>query len=74
MNYLNLYGFCLSFILCCTPGFAQHIVPLKEPDHSKPTLFSNLPDKISVDIKEVKNFFSNTSAKGTEKLLYHLYE
>ncbi len=66
MNYLNLYGFCLSFILCCTKKFAQDRVSLKEPDHNKPPLFSNFPDKIAVDILELKNFISNTAAKGKE--------
>ena len=66
MNYLNLYGFCLSFILCCTINFAQDRVSLKEPDPNKPTLFANLPDKISVDIHQLKNFFSNTAVKGKE--------
>ncbi len=66
MNYLKLYGFCLSFIFCCTISFAQDRVVLKELDHNKPTLFSNFPDKIPVDINELKNFFGNTAAKGKE--------
>ena len=66
MNYLNLYGFGLSFIFYCTISFAQDRVVLQEPDHNKPSLFSNFPDKIAVDIHELKNFFSNTAAKGKD--------
>jgi len=66
MNYLKLYGFSLSFIFCCTISFAQDRVVLKEPDHNKPSLFTSFPDKIPVDINELKNLFSNTAAKGKE--------
>jgi len=66
MNYLNLYGFSLSFIFCCTISFAQDRVVLKEPDNNKPILFSNLPDKIAVDTNELKNLFCYTAAKGKE--------
>ena len=66
MNYLKLYGFSLSFIFCCTPGFAQDRVFLKEPDHNKPTLFTNFPDNIPVDSNELKSLFSNTADKGNE--------
>ena len=66
MNYLNLYGFCLTFILCCTISFAQDTVLRREPDHNKPYLFSNFPDKIPVDIYELKNLFSNTSSNEKE--------
>jgi hypothetical protein len=66
MNYLNLYGFGLSFIFCCTISFAQDRVVLKEPDYNKPILFSNLPDKIPVETNELKNLFSKTAAKGNE--------
>ncbi len=66
MNYLNLYGFCLSFILCCSKSVAQDRIVHKEHDQYKPSLFSNLPDKIPVDIHELKNLFSYTAAKGKE--------
>src|SRR3990170_3689126 len=66
MNYLKLYGFSLSFIFCCTISFAQDRVILRESDHHKPTLFTSLPDKIPVDISELKGLFSNTAAKGKE--------
>ncbi len=65
MNYLKLYGFSLSIIFC-TISFAQDRVVLREPDLKKPTLFTNLPDQIPVDISELKNLFSNTAAKGKE--------
>lgn len=66
MNYLKLYGFSLSFFFCCAISFAQDRVVLKEPDHSKPTLFKSFPDKIPVEINELTNLFSNTAAKGKE--------
>ncbi|MGZ5218424.1 MAG: hypothetical protein ACXWV6_13095 [Chitinophagaceae bacterium] len=66
MKYLKPYGFSLSFIFCCAISFAQDRVVLKEPDHNKPTLFSSFPDKIPVEINELKNLFSNTAAKGKE--------
>ena len=65
MNYLKLYGFSLSIIFC-TISFAQNRVVLREPDLKKPTLFTTLPDKIPVDISELKSLFSNTAAKGKE--------
>lgn len=65
MNYLKLYGFSLSIIFC-TISFAQDRVVLREPDLKKPTLFTTLPDKIPVDISELKSLFSNTAAKGKE--------
>ena len=72
MNYLNLYGFGLSFIFCCTISFAQDRVVLKEQDQNKPALFSNFPDKIPVDSNELKNLFSNTAAKGKEIYIHFI--
>ena len=66
MKYLKLYSFSLSFLFCCATSFAQDRVVLKEPDQNKPTLFANFPDKIPVEINELKNLFSNTAAKGME--------
>lgn len=66
MKYLKPYGFSLSLIFCCAISFAQDRVVLKEPDHNKPTLFSSFPDKIPVEINELKNLFSHTAAKGKE--------
>jgi len=66
MNYLKLYGLSLSFIFFCTISFTQDRVVLREPDQKKPTLFTSLPDKISVDISELKSLFVNTAVKGKE--------
>lgn len=66
MNYLKLYGVSLSFIFCCTISFAQDRVVLRESDHNKPSLFTNFPDKIPVDLSELKNLFGNTAARGKE--------
>jgi hypothetical protein len=65
MNYLKLSGLGLLLIIGCLPGFAQDEVIIHEPDYNKPSLFAGFPDKIPVDINELKSFFSHEAAKGT---------
>jgi hypothetical protein len=65
MKYLKLYGFSLSFIFFFTTSFAQDRVQLNEPDHSKPSLFKDLPDKIPVEVSELNSLLSHTASKGT---------
>lgn len=65
MNYPKLYSFGLLMIFCCTLCQAQDDkVQLHEPDLNKPALFNDLPDKIAVDINELKNLLSPVAAKG----------
>ena len=66
MNYLKLSGLGLLFIIGCRTGFAQNKATINEPDYNKPALFADLPDKIPVDIDELKSLFSNDAAKGTD--------
>ena len=69
MNYLKLSGPGLLFLICCATGFAQQKVTANEPDFKKPALFANFPDKIPVDINELKNLFSNDAARGNDAVL-----
>lgn len=65
MNYPKLYSFGLLLICCCTLSQAQEDrVQLHEPDHNKPALFKDLPEKIPVDINEMKDLFSPVASKG----------
>ena len=66
MNYLKISGPGLLFLLYCAAGFAQEKTTINEPDYNKPALFANFPDKIPVDINELKSLFSNTAAKGKD--------
>ena len=50
MKYLLLPGLCLLFCFTCASTSAQNKIPVNEPDQNKPKLFTNLPDKIPVDI------------------------
>ena len=67
MNYPKLYSFGLLLILCCTLCQAQEDkVQLREPDTNKPALFAELPDRIPIDITELKNLVSPVAAKGDQ--------
>ena len=68
MKYPKLYGFGLSFLFCCTISFAQDRVVLREPDHNKPALFSQLSDKLPVNVTELETMFFQTSGRGTIEL------
>ena len=65
MKYLNNSGLSLLFLLFNTAAFAQSKVPIPDSDQIKPSLFASFPDKIAVDINELKTVFSNLAAKGT---------
>lgn len=65
MNYLKLSGLSLLLLIGCLQGVAQEQATIKEPDYHKPSLFAAFPDKIPVDITELKNLFSHVAAKGT---------
>lgn len=45
---------------------AQNRIPLNEPDLNKPRLFSNLPEKISVNAGELDNYFSTQVGSNTQ--------
>jgi hypothetical protein len=58
MKNLQLPGLCLTLIFFCATTFAQNSIPVNEPDLNKPKLFSNLPDKIPVDVSTLKSLLN----------------
>lgn len=67
MNYPKLYSFGLLLICCTMLCSAQEDrVQLREPDHNKPVLFKDLPQRIQFDISEMKNLFSPVASKGNQ--------
>ena len=63
MKNLQLPGLCLLLIFTCATSSAQNRIPVNEPDQNKPRLFTNLPDKIPVDINELKNLVNAENGK-----------
>ena len=55
MKNLQLPGFVLSLFFYCGIASAQKNIPINEPDQNKPKLFTNLPDRIPVDISHLEN-------------------
>jgi hypothetical protein len=59
MKNLRTITVCVSILLYSLCTSAQNVtIPINEPDYNKPMLFSNLPDKISVNITEINSMFS----------------
>src|SRR5207245_1616180 len=53
----NLKAIAMGFLLvslCATAEAQDKKVPLNEPDRSKPRLFSDLPQKMNLDLKTVQ--------------------
>ena len=65
MNYLKNSGLSLLFPLIAVTAFAQSEGSTNKSDQTKPLLFSGFPDKIVVDINDLKTVFSDVAAKGT---------
>jgi hypothetical protein len=63
MKYLLLPGLCLLLSLFGITALAQDNVPLNEPDQNKPALFSNLPERIPVDINNLKSLMTAETGK-----------
>ena len=65
MKYLQLLGTCLIalFALSHVSASAQSSVPVNEPDLNKPKLFSNLPDKIPVDVNTLQGLINSDNGK-----------
>jgi hypothetical protein len=63
MKNLLLPGLCLLLIFSCATTSAQNRIPVNEPDQNKPKLFTNLPDKIFVDISELQNLVNTENGK-----------
>ena len=65
MNYLKNSSLSLLFLLFAVTAFTQSEGSTNKSDQSKPLLFSGFPDKIVVDINDLKTVFSDVAAKGT---------
>ena len=63
MKYLLIPGMCLIVLLTGFSATAQQPVPVNEPDLNKPRLFTNLPDKIPVDISTLQNLVNTGTGK-----------
>jgi hypothetical protein len=63
MKYLQLPGFCLLVLFACATTSAQDKIPVNEPDLNKPKLFTNLPDKIPVDISALQSLITTEAGK-----------
>ena len=59
-----LPGICLIMLFISISASAQKPVPINEPDQNKPRLFSNLPDKIPVDISTLQSLVSTETGKN----------
>lgn len=66
MKNLKFLGLCLLCLTVCARVSAQQKAPINEPDYNKPRLFSELPDRIPVDIQELKNMLSGTVEAGRQ--------
>jgi hypothetical protein len=65
MKNLQLLGICLVMSLACVTASAQHTVPLNEPNTHKPKLFGNLPDRIPVQIDDLRALLGTEQGKDT---------
>jgi len=63
MKNLLLPGLCLLLFFSCATTYAQNKVPVNEPAQNKPKLFTNLPDKIPVDISELQSLLGAETGK-----------
>ena len=63
MKNLLLSGLCLLLLFPCVNTSAQNKITVNEPDQSRPKLFANLPDKIPVDINELRNLVNAENGK-----------
>jgi hypothetical protein len=63
MKYLLLPGISLIMLFTCSTVSAQNSIPVNEPDLNKPKLFTDLPDKIPVDINTLKNLMNTETGK-----------
>ncbi|HEY6502502.1 MAG TPA: hypothetical protein VIZ28_00885 [Chitinophagaceae bacterium] len=69
MKNLYLPGICLSLLLICASAPAQEKIPVNEPDLNKPKLFSNLPDKIPVNILDLQGLVNTETGKEVSLML-----
>jgi hypothetical protein len=74
MNNLKFLGLCLLFFLVCIRVSAQNKASFNSFDNtSKPTLFSQFPDRIAINAKDMEALFTsgeespNLSLQSTDK-------
>jgi hypothetical protein len=49
------------FLLCCFSAGAQNQkIPLNEPDHNKPKLFADLPERMEISVAQLESLFRYT--------------
>ena len=63
MKNLLLPGLCLLFLFTCATTSAQNTVPVNEPDQNRPKLFTNLPDKITVNVADLQTLVNAEAGK-----------
>ncbi len=64
MKLLQLPGICLIVLFTHYTVSAQNSIPINEPDLNKPKLFTDLPDKIPVDIYNLQGLISAENGKS----------
>jgi len=57
MKTLQTGVICMLLLLCASTATAQRKIPLNEPDHNKPHLFSDLPQKMPLRLQDMENLF-----------------
>ena len=70
MKSLKLSGIVLLILFLLTePVFSQETTILRGPDTEKPTQFDEYPEKIPVNINELKSLFGQDAARGPDIIL-----
>ena len=58
MKKLKSIAIGVLFALCYLSSSAQETIPLNEGNYNKPQLFSDLPDRMNLDISTLQNLFT----------------
>lgn len=66
MKNLCTIAICVLLMISGITVNAQNRIPLNEPDLNKPKLFSNLPEKISVNASELETYFTTQVGANTQ--------
>ena len=62
MKILKTSAVCVLLTLCFFSSMAQEL-PLNEPDYNKPKLFSDLPDRIQVNVSALESLLEASEGK-----------
>jgi hypothetical protein len=63
MKNLKLIALGAFFSLSFFSSFAQHAPAFTDPNYNKPKLFSDLPEKLNLDIPQLENLFLQAESK-----------